>query len=88
MESREDQIERETLFLQAFQRRADAISRLIVSTDLPWVDIAIQIEQLRREAERYFPKKMELFELIYTHRFLRLWEQWRPKTAKLFKNGM
>ena len=53
----------------------DDISRLILSTDLPWVDIEIQIAHLRKEAKRLFPQKMELFERVYGSRFLRLWEQ-------------
>ena len=77
METRADQIERETRRLRDFQSCADDIARLIVSTDLPWVDIAIQIERLRAEAERQFPQKMDLFDLIYVHRFQRLRAQWR-----------
>ncbi|MBM3888670.1 MAG: hypothetical protein FJ388_06035 [Verrucomicrobia bacterium] len=81
MESRADQIERETRYLRAFQRKADELSRLILNTDLPWVDIAIQIEHLRREAERLFPLKMDLFEMVYVSRFRRLWRQWRQTTT-------
>jgi hypothetical protein len=77
MESRADQIERETQWLRAFQRQADDVSRLILNTDLPWVDIEIRIEALRQEAERLFPRKLDLFERIYVSRFRRLWEQWR-----------
>lgn len=76
MESRADQIERETRNLKAFQREADNISRLILNTDLPWIDIQIEIEKLRREAKRLFPQKMELFDMIYVNRFKRLWQQW------------
>ena len=77
MESRADQIERETGYLRAFQRKANDISRLILSTEVDWVDIEIEMEKLRREAERLFPRKMDLFDLIYVSRFKRLWEQWR-----------
>ena len=80
METREDQIRRETDRLRAFQRRADDISRMIVSTDLPWVDIQIQIEQLRAEASRLSPLKKYLFDLIYVSRFKRLWAQWRGRS--------
>lgn len=76
-ESRADQIRRETQYLRAFQRRADDISRLILNTDLPWIDVAIQIEQLRQEAQRLFPQKLWLFDAIYLRRFERLWQQWR-----------
>jgi hypothetical protein len=77
MESREDQISRESGILRAFQRQADEIARLIVATDLPWIDIEIKVEQLRREAERLYPRKSALFEMIYLRRFQRLREQWR-----------
>jgi len=68
---------RETRVLRDFQSKSDDISRLILNTDLPWVDISIQIAGLRREAERLFPRKLELFELVYVSRFKRLWDQWR-----------
>lgn len=80
METRAIQIERENRNLTAFQHRADVISHLIVNTDLPWVDIAIEISHLREEAQRLFPQKMELFELIYARRYDRLWQQWRGET--------
>ena len=79
MESRADQIEREDRNYRAFQRKADDVSRLILNTDLPWVDIEIQIEKLRQEAERLYPQKMRLFDLVYVSRFRRLWNQWRAK---------
>lgn len=77
MESRADQIAREHRNLRRFQAEADAVSRLIIDTDLPWPDVAIRIERLRTEAERLFPQKMRLFEMIYVRRFHRLWRQWR-----------
>ena len=77
VETRADQIERETRRLRGFQSCADDISRLIVDTDLPWVDIAIRIDRLRAEALRLFPQKMDLFDLIYVNRFRRLLAQWR-----------
>jgi hypothetical protein len=58
------------------QLQADAISHLIVNTDLPWIDVSIQIEQLREEARRLWPQQSELFDLIYQSRFDRLWQQW------------
>jgi hypothetical protein len=77
METRADQIDRETRWLRDFQSDADDIARLILNSDLPWVDIAIRIDQLRARAERLFPLKMDLFNLIYISRFHRLWQQWR-----------
>jgi hypothetical protein len=77
VESRADQIARETRCLQSFQLKADAIGHLIMNTDLPWIDVAIQIEQLRGLALRLWPDKAWLFDLIYGSRFERLWKQWR-----------
>ena len=81
MESREDQIERETRWIRAFQREADEISRLILNTDLPWIDIEIRINRVRQEAQRLFPRKMDLFEKIYMARYRRLWSQFRTGTG-------
>lgn len=79
METRADQIERETRYLRAFQRQADEISHLILNTDLPWIDIQIQIGKLRCVAEKMFSRKLELFERIYEARFERLRQQWRSE---------
>jgi hypothetical protein len=83
MESRADQIAKETRRLRRFQQQANDIARLILNTDLPWIDIEIQIARLRREAQRLFPRKADLFELVYVSRFRRLWEQWRESGSEL-----
>jgi hypothetical protein len=77
MESREDQVERETIRLRRFQAEADEIARLILSSDLPWIDIEIRIDALRRKATRLYPRQTDLFEIIYASRFERLRQQWR-----------
>ena len=56
---------------------ADAVCRLIVSTDYPEVDVAIEIEKVRARCEELFPDRMHLFEMVYESRFDRLWAQWR-----------
>ena len=53
----------------------------MLNTGIAWVDIVIQIEKLRHEAERLFPMKIELFNLVYITRLRRLWEQWRTNRA-------
>jgi len=63
--------------LRRFQREADRIARLIVSTDYPLVDVRIAIENLREECRRLYPDREGLFEMIYDSRFRRLWEQFR-----------
>ncbi len=59
------------------QRRADDICLLILSSDLPEVDIAIERNKLRSEIEDNFPDQLRLYDRIYESRFDRLWEQWR-----------
>ena len=56
---------------------ADAVCRLILSSDYPDVDVAIEKEKVRARCEELFPDRMELYEMIYESRFQRLWEQWR-----------
>jgi len=62
-----------------FQRRADYICLLIVSSDLPEVDIEIEKNKLRAEIEDNWPDKVRLYEMIYESRFDRLWRQWRQE---------
>ena len=57
------------------QREADRIAVLILSTDLPQIDIVIQVEKLRELCEELFPGRDDLFEMIYASRFERLREQ-------------
>jgi len=61
--------------LQRLQREADRIAVLILSTDLPEIDIVIQVEKLRERCEELFPGRGDLFEMIYASRFDRLKEQ-------------
>ena len=61
--------------MKTLQREADRIAVLILSTDLPQIDIVIQVERLRELCEELFPGREELFEMIYASRFERLMEQ-------------
>jgi len=82
MTDRAQSEKRETEQLRAFQRAADEISRVILNTDLPWVDIEIRIERLRARAETLFPGKQALFEMVYVSRFNRLRAQWRREEGR------
>ena len=62
---------------EQIRRMADRIAFLIVSSDFPLVDIAIERSNLRDEAEALFPERMEIYDRIYESRFDRLIEQWR-----------
>ncbi|MBI3087644.1 MAG: AAA family ATPase [Candidatus Omnitrophica bacterium] len=63
--------------VRALQRQADAICELIVSGDVPEIDIEIRQAALREEAARWFPDKQALYQLLYESRFRRLWQQFR-----------
>ena len=62
--------------LETLAREANRIVNLILHTDMPRVDIQIQIENLREECEERYPGSGDLFEMIYASRFRRIWEQW------------
>jgi hypothetical protein len=63
---------------------ADRISSLITGTDLPRVDIEIEIRNFRAYVLEHFPEKEELFKAIYVSRFRRQWEEHRKGEGPLF----
>ena len=64
---------------ERIRRMAERIAVLIVSSDYPLVDIAIERSNLRDEAEALFPDRIEIYDRIYESRFDRLIEQWRTE---------
>ncbi len=58
-------------------READRIVNLILHTNLPRVDIEIQIESFRQRCLARYPDGEELFEMVYASRFRRIWDQWQ-----------
>lgn len=63
--------------VRALQRQADRIGEMIVSGDVPLIDIEIQQAALREAVARAFPDKQALYYLLYESRFRRLWQQFR-----------
>ena len=63
--------------VRALQRQADRICELIVSGNVPQIDIEIQQAALREAVARVFPDKPALYQLLYETRFRRLWQQFR-----------
>ena len=61
--------------MRIIQREANRICSLILSTDLPEVDILIERARLRDRCEEMFPGSEQLYEMIYESRFDRLMEQ-------------
>jgi len=58
-------------------KMADRVCHLILSSDWPDVDVAIEKEKVRAFCEESFPDRMDLYEMIFESRFQRLWDQWR-----------
>lgn len=66
-----------TSLSERLKRLSERISALILFSDLPWIDIEIQINQMRELCRAEAPDKLELFEALYAARFDRLRDQWR-----------
>jgi hypothetical protein len=64
------------------KRESHRVCSLILNSDLEWIDIAIQIGQMRERCATEAPEKLDLFEAVYVGRFNRLWEQWRETDGK------
>jgi hypothetical protein len=66
---------------------ADRISAIIKQSDLPRVDVEIEVRNFREYVLEHFPEKEELFKAIYINRFRRLWEEHRKGEGPLFGWG-
>lgn len=69
---------------EAFRLSADRVASLILHSDMPRIDIEIEIESFRTEVLAEFPGRRELFDAIYLARFKRLWSQFRTGEGALF----
>ena len=63
--------------MREFQRMADWVCTLILSSDLPAIDIEIEKNKVRERCLELYPDREELYEMVYESRFQRLWEQFR-----------
>jgi hypothetical protein len=61
----------------SFQRQADRVASMIVTSSWSDLDCALAERELRMECLRLFPDRMDLFDRIYAARFRRLREQFR-----------
>ena len=64
-----------------FQKRVDRLCFLIVVSNCSEREIDIERLHLRTQAMKLFPDKMQLYDLIYESRFLRLRRQFRRDAA-------
>ena len=69
--------------MREFQRMADRVCTLILSSDLPAIDIEIEKSKVRERCLELYPDREWLFDMIYESRFDRLWEQFRGEGAKV-----
>jgi hypothetical protein len=61
-----------------FQEHVDRLCFLIVANNCSDREIDIERLHLQTQAMKLFPDKMQLYDLIYESRFLRLRRQFRP----------
>lgn len=69
--------------LRELQRMADRVCVLILSSDLPAIDIEIEKAKVRDHCLELYPDREQLYEMIYESRFQRLWEQFRDEPAEV-----
>ncbi len=69
--------------LRELQRMADRVCVLILSSDLPAVDIAIERNKVRERCLELYPDREDLYEMIYESRFQRLWDQFRGEGEEM-----
>ena len=63
--------------LREFQRMADRVCTLILSSDLAPIDIEIEKSKVRQRCLELYPDREQLYEMVYESRFQRLWDQFR-----------
>ena len=69
--------------MRDFQRMADWVCVLILSSDLPAIDIEIEKNKVRERCLELYPDREELYEMVYESRFQRLWDQFRGEATSM-----
>lgn len=72
-------MDKERMAMRQLARAADKVSRMILCSDMPTIDIEIAKNEVRELAEELFPDRMDLFEMIYESRWQRLSQQFRTE---------
>ena len=70
--------------VEELARRADRISALILYSDMPMIDVEIEIERLRGHCRERFPESLDLFGMVYESRWRRFREQGWARRRKAF----
>ena len=55
---------------------------LILSSDLPAIDIEIEKSKVRERCLELYPDREQLYEMIYESRFQRLWGRFRGEAEE------
>ena len=63
--------------MREVQRMADRVCVLILSSELPAIDIEIEDNKGRERCLELYSDRGRLYEMVYESRFQRLWEQFR-----------
>mgnify|MGYP006283674581 CR=1 FL=1 len=71
---------RQLSLAERLKRDSHRICALILYSDLPWIDISIQIDRMRQCVLEESPEQIDLFEALYESRFERLRRQWRDES--------
>ena len=66
-------------FARLLAQTSDRICSRILHEDIQWIDVQIEIEQMRDLVREQMPDKLDLFEHLYESRFRRLWDQWHTE---------
>ncbi len=66
--------------MREVQRMADRVCTLILSSDLPAIDIEIEKNKVRERCLELYPDRESLYDMVYESRFQRLSEQFRNET--------
>jgi hypothetical protein len=70
--------------MRGLQRMADRVCVLILSSDLPAVDIEIEKGKVRERCLELYPDREQLYEMVYESRFRRLREQFRGESEEFW----
>ena len=69
--------------MREVQRMADRVCVLILSSDLPAIDIEIEKNKVRERCLELYPDREQLYEMVYESRFRRPWDQFRSEREEL-----
>jgi hypothetical protein len=70
--------------MRELQRMADRVCVLILSSDLPAIDVEIEKSKVRQRCLDLYPDREQLYKMVYESRFQRLWDQFHGESEERF----